>query len=76
MPKMIQIRNVPDDIHHALKVRAAKEGVTLSAYLLRDITQLAERPTLEDLVERARRRKPLKPFTEDSVQIIRELRGR
>ena len=76
MPKMIQIRNVPDDIHRALKVRAAKEGMTLSAYLLREIAQLAERPTLEELIERAQRRKPLKPFTEDSVQIIRELRGR
>jgi antitoxin FitA len=76
MPKMIQIRNVPDDIHRALKVRAAKEGMTLSAYLLREVAQLAERPTLEELMERARRRKPLKPFTEDSVQIIRELRGR
>jgi plasmid stability protein len=76
MPKMIQIRNVPDDIHRALKVRAAKEGMTLSAYLLREVAQLAERPTLEELMDRARRRKPLKPFTEDSVQIIRELRGR
>ena len=76
MPKMIQIRNLPDDIHRALKVRAAKEGMTLSAYLLREISQLAERPTLKELMERARRRKPLKPFTKDSAQIIRELRGR
>ena len=49
--------------------------MTLSAYLLREVSRLAERPTLEELFERARRRKPLKPFTEDSVQIIRELRG-
>ncbi|MGH6900705.1 MAG: FitA-like ribbon-helix-helix domain-containing protein [Geminicoccaceae bacterium] len=76
MSKMIQIRNVPDEIHRALKVRAAKEGTTLSAYLLREITQLAERPTLEEIFERARRRKPLKPVTEDTVEIIRELRGR
>jgi hypothetical protein len=76
MSKMIQIRNVPDDVHRALKVRAAAAGMTLSAYLLREIAQLAERPTLEELMERARQRKPLKPFTKDSVQIIRELRGR
>jgi plasmid stability protein len=76
MPKMIQIRNVPDDIHRALKVRAAKEGMTLSAYLLREVAQLAERPTLEELFERARRRKPLKPIAQESVEIIRELRGR
>ena len=41
MSKMIQIRNVPDDLHRALKVRAAREGMTLSAYLLREIAQLA-----------------------------------
>jgi hypothetical protein len=76
MSKMIQIRNVPDEIHRALKVRAAKEGMTLSGYLLREVSRLAERPTLEELFERARGRKPLKPVTEDSVQIIRELRGR
>jgi plasmid stability protein len=76
MSKMIQIRNVPDEIHRALKVRAAREGMTLSAYLLREVSRLAERPTLEELIERAKRRKPLKPITEDSVQIIRELRGR
>jgi antitoxin FitA len=76
MSKMIQIRNVPDEVHRALKVRAAKEGKTLSAYLLGEITRLAERPTLEEIFERARGRKPLKPVAEDTVQIIRELRGR
>jgi hypothetical protein len=76
MSKMIQIRNVPDAVHRALKVRAAREGMTLSGYLLREVSRLAERPTLEELIERAKRRKPLKPITEDSVQIIRELRGR
>ncbi len=50
--------------------------MTLSADLLREVAQLAERPTLEELMERVRRGKPLKPFTEDSVRIIRELRGR
>jgi len=53
----------------ALKVRAAKEGITLSAYLLREFAQLAERPTLEELMELARHRKPSKPFTEDAVVV-------
>jgi hypothetical protein len=76
MSKMIQIRNVPDDIHRALKARAAKEGMPLSAFLLREVARVAERPTLEELFERARQRKPLKPIAQDSVEIIRELRGR
>jgi antitoxin FitA len=76
MSKMIQIRNVPDEVHRALKVRAAKEGTSLSQLLLREITQLAEQPTLEEIFERARRRKPPRPVAEDTVEIIRELRGR
>ena len=46
---MIQIRNVPDAIHHELKARAAREGMSLSDYLLREIRQVAERPTLEEM---------------------------
>jgi plasmid stability protein len=30
MSKMIQIRNVPEDLHRTLKVRAPKAGMTLS----------------------------------------------
>jgi len=56
MSKMIQIRNVPDDLHSTLKVRAAKAGMTLSAYLLSEIEQVAERPTLAEMMERLRSR--------------------
>jgi plasmid stability protein len=42
---MIQIRNVPDDLHRTLKVRAAKAGMTLSDYLLSEIEQVAAKPT-------------------------------
>jgi plasmid stability protein len=56
MSKMIQIRNVPDDLHRTLKVRAAKAGMTLSAYLLSEIEQVAERPTLAEMMERLRSR--------------------
>lgn len=59
MSRMIQIRNVPDTLHRTLKVRAAMEGVSLSDYLLAEIRRLAERPTLDDLRERLRRREPV-----------------
>jgi len=52
MPRMIQIRNVPDDVHRKLKIRAAKEGVTLSELLSREARKLAEEPTPEELRER------------------------
>ena len=52
--KMIQIRNVPDEVHRTLKMRAAAEGLSLSDYLLRDIERAANRPTIEEILERAR----------------------
>jgi len=48
----IQIRNVPEDIHRTLKARAAKEGLSLSEYLLREAVDLAERPTMAEMIER------------------------
>ena len=53
---MIQIRNVPDALHRALKARAAMAGMSLSDYLLAEIRQVADRPTLSELRERLHRR--------------------
>jgi len=52
MPKMIQLRHVPDPLHRKLKARAAREGLSLSDYLLRQIEQIAERPTLKEMLDR------------------------
>src|SRR5690242_4681557 len=49
MSTMIQIRNVPEALHRELKSRAAREGMSLSDYLLREIRHVAERPTLEEM---------------------------
>jgi len=46
---MIQIRNVPDTIHRELKSRAALSGMSLSDYLLNELRQVAERPTIDQL---------------------------
>ncbi len=57
MSRMIQIRNVPEDLHRRLKARAALEGMTLSDYLLKEAERAAERPTLIELRERLRGRR-------------------
>lgn len=59
MAKMIQLRNVPDALHRALKARAAMAGMSLSDYLLAEIREISERPTLAELRERLHRRKPV-----------------
>ena len=74
MSKMIQIRHVPDDVHKALKIRATKEGMSLSDFLLREVTKVAKQPTLEEMIERIRRREPVE-LDEDPAVTIRKLRG-
>jgi plasmid stability protein len=74
MSKMIQIRNVPDDVHKALKIRATREGMSLSDFLLREVTRVAEQPSLEEMIERIRRREPVE-LDEDPAETIRKLRG-
>ena len=61
MSKMIQLRNVPDDLHRKLKARAAQEGMSLSDYLLAEIQKIAERPTLSELRKRLHGRTTVKP---------------
>jgi plasmid stability protein len=56
MSAMIQIRNVPDSLHRRLKSRAALAGMSLSDYLLQQIRDVAERPTIDELRERLARR--------------------
>jgi plasmid stability protein len=56
---MIQIRNVPEDLHRSLKERAARDGTTLSDLILRELPRLAGRPSPEELLERIRNRDPV-----------------
>ena len=75
MPKMIQVRNVPDNLHRKLKSRAALEGISLSDYVLRELERVAERPTMKELAERIARLPPVK-YDISPAQIIREERDR
>ena len=61
MPTMIQIRNVPDALHRRLKSRAALAGMSLSDYLLAEIRDVAERPTLDELRRRMQTRAEVRP---------------
>ncbi|MGZ8715950.1 MAG: FitA-like ribbon-helix-helix domain-containing protein [Gaiellaceae bacterium] len=69
----IQIRNVPEDVHSTLKARAAAKGMSLSEYLLEQVTDTARLPTLEDHVARVRRR-PMVHLEGASAELIREAR--
>lgn len=76
MATTIQIRNVPEALHRRLKARAARAGLSLSGYLLRQIRDMAERPTIEELRARLARRSAvtLAVDTADAVRAERSSR--
>jgi hypothetical protein len=46
MPKVIQIREVPDDVHDALSAAAKEQGMSLTRYLQRELAHVARRATV------------------------------
>jgi len=61
MSKMVQIRDVPDRLHAVLRARAAKAGMSLSEFLLRELRAVAERPSLDEILERISHRESVQP---------------
>lgn len=73
MSKMIQIRNVPDDIHRELKSRAALAGKTLSDFLLDKVEEIVSVPTKKQMWERLKSREPVQLDT-SVADLLREER--
>ena len=69
---MIQIRNVPGDLHRKLKSRGALAGMSLSDYLLNEIRVAAERPTLDKLRSRLEQRSKVTPSVSPADMVRRE----
>ncbi len=73
MSKMIQVRDVPESVHGTLKSRAAREGMSLSDFIRRELERLAERPTMQEWLERTQQAKPI-PAKRTAARLMRELR--
>jgi len=71
--KNVQIRDVPDDVHAALRARAAAARRSLSEYLLEELETLAGRPSVADVIARAQARHG-GASRESIVRVIREMR--
>jgi hypothetical protein len=75
MSVMVQIRNMPEDMHRVLKSRAAAQGMSLSDYLVQELRKSAEVPTMAEMRERLRNRPSVIPFsTEEAVRAERDSR--
>ena len=73
MSRMIQLRNVPDALHRTLKARAAMAGMSLSDYLLIEIKEIAERPTLDEFRARLHQRERV-AVQFDTAKLVQEER--
>ncbi|HEV8280474.1 MAG TPA: hypothetical protein VGQ02_01335 [Candidatus Limnocylindrales bacterium] len=52
----ITVRNVPDDVRDELAARAARAGRSLQEHLRAELIELARKPSVEDVLTRARAR--------------------
>ena len=76
MSKMIQIRNVPDDLHRQLKIRAAMAGMSMSDYIKRELSRRSHRSTIKEIGARSKGRSAGSTLTtKDVVDTFREMRG-
>ena len=55
MPNLL-VRDVPDDIHAALQRRAERRGQSLQQFLASELRRLAERPGVDEVLDRIERR--------------------
>ncbi len=75
MPNVL-VRDVPEDVHIALQRRAEQRGQSLQQYLAAELKRLAERPTLQDVLERIEQRSGGEVGLRQAVEDIAEERSR
>lgn len=71
MPKMIQVRSVPDRLHRELVRRARLRSQTLTDYIRAILEREVARPPAEEVFERIATRPPV-DLGRPAAEIIRE----
>jgi hypothetical protein len=51
----VQVRDVPEAVHEALVRRAELAGQSLQQFLAAELVRIAERPTLDEMLDRIQR---------------------
>jgi len=67
---MVQIRNVPGEVHRRLKARAAIEGISMSEFILREVRKALERPTRQEVLQRLEAR-PVRRLKRSPAAVVR-----
>jgi plasmid stability protein len=74
MTRMIQVRNVPDELHAELVRRAESRGQTLTAYVQEILEREVARPPAREVHRRIAGREPV-DLGRPAAEILREERG-
>src|SRR5437762_4948143 len=74
MPKMIQVRSVPDRLHRELVRRARKRGRTVTSYIQEILEREVSRPLAEEVFEQIARATPV-DLGRPAADFIREERA-
>jgi hypothetical protein len=53
----VLVRDLPDEVHAALQQRAERRGQSLQQYLASELKRLAQRPSLEEVLDRVDKRR-------------------
>lgn len=75
MNKHVQIREIPEEMHRKLKMRAAAEGLSMSEYLKRLIERDLRRPNCDAIKARMAEMEPI-ILDPSPTELIREERDR
>lgn len=75
MPNVL-VRDVPAGVHATLQRRAAQRGQSLQQYLAGELKRLAEKPSMEEVLDRIDRRRGGRVGLDQAVEDLTEERQR
>lgn len=68
MARIIQVRDVADDVHGVLTARARAQGMSLSEYLRGELARMAARPSVDEWLARLQETEPIaSPWPSDEL---------
>lgn len=75
MPNVL-VRDIPEEIHAALQRRAERHGQSLQQYLAAELRRLAERPSIDEVLDRIDRQRGGEVGFRQAVEDLAEDRAR
>ena len=75
MPKNVQVKSVPDEVHLVLRRRAGAAGMSLQEYLLDHLERFAAQPTMAEVLDRMESRRGGRLSARDAVRLRDEGRA-